>query len=66
MPIEIKELVIKTTVNEAPVVKTEEKETTQSNTTSQDLGQELLKIKRDIVNECMENFSHLLKQLNDR
>ncbi|MDB4533900.1 DUF5908 family protein [Vicingaceae bacterium] len=66
MPIEIKELVIKTTVNEAKEVSTNNIVESVNSSNDNNLGEELSKIRRDIVNECMENFSHLLKQINDR
>jgi hypothetical protein len=66
MPIEIKELVIKTTVNQVQEESKPESSAPQKVSDTEDLSTALSKMRKDIVSECMDNVSHLLKQLNDR
>ena len=68
MPIEIKELVIKTTINQDDI-EIEKSNDSSSEETENDLKLDSKKIKllkKQIIQECMNNVSNMLRRLKDK
>ena len=68
MPIEIKELVIKTTINQDDL-EIEKSNDSSSEDTENDLKLDSKKVKllkKQIIQECMSNVSNMLRRLKDK
>lgn len=67
MPIEIKELVIKTTVNSAPDESKNKEDNGQGAACSgSDEKEQTNQIKEDVLKICMESVNNMLRRLNER
>jgi len=67
MPIEIKELVIKTTVNSAPDEnRNKEDKEDGASCSGCDEKEQTNKIKEDVLKVCMESVNNMLRRLNER
>lgn len=67
MPIEIKELVIKTTVNSAPDAnENKEEKGGGASCSSCDEKEQTNQIKEDVLKVCMESVNSMLRRLNER
>ena len=66
MPIEIKELVIKTTVTTSKSDNSDSSKKESKSTLDDDLDEKLNSFKKKILAECIENVSRLMKQRTER
>ena len=67
MPIEIKELVIKTTVNSAPDENENKEDKGGASCSSCDVNEDTKnQIKEDVLKVCMESVNNMLRRLNER
>jgi hypothetical protein len=66
MPIEIKELLIKSTITSHNSDNTESTNTETSDSDNEEMDKKLNSLKKQILAECISNMSRLLKQSTER